>query len=312
MLSKAPFLPEFEVANRLSSDFVYRLIDQADLYERQGRQMRESRGGLDSADKVLQESPSMSWQSLQSSLQNAASSITEPLWSTILPSLNGLSGGINSLATSLQSMDPGNLAKLSAIGVGLFGVSKFIGPLLLAKKALELQTAPKAPKAPGAAVASRGLMSRLLGLGRGLFSGPVGWGLTAYSISEMLGYGPSNAMDALRQRAAAIPGEQDAQSDERSAAIAELDKKIAANAGGPGLITRRLQERREQLERQNRNRLVNPTSTPTYGLPEMHVPMQAPLPPRRPNFKGVVQDAETAGQRVKAGLDGKPPARATG
>lgn len=297
--------------NRLSSDFLYRLIDQAELYERQGRQMRESRGGLDSADKVLQESPSMSWQSLQSSLQNAASSITEPLWSTILPGLNGLSGGINSLATSLQSMDPGNLAKLSAIGVGLFGLSKFIGPLLLAKKALDLNTAPKVPPGAGAP-GSRGILSvlgrftgRATSLVRGAVGGPVGIASMIYGLSELIGYGPSSWMDVLRQRAANIPGEEEGQRDRRSAAIAELEKKIEANNGGPEIITRRLQERREMLERQNRNRFVDPSAKPkpTYDLPEMQVPMQAPLPPRRPDLTGL-DSVKAKAEEAQAKLNG--------
>ncbi len=134
--------------NRLSSDFLYQLIDQAGQYERQKRQMKESKGGLEGADQVLSESPTMAWRALQGSLQNLASTAGETVMPVILPALQGLSGGLNSIATALQGMDAtkltamgGALGALGAAG-GLYGAYKVsTGLLALGTAGPSLQTA---------------------------------------------------------------------------------------------------------------------------------------------------------------------------
>lgn len=154
--------------NRLSSDNVYQLIDQASQYERQKRQMKNSKGGLEGADQVLAQSPTANWQALQNSLGNVASSVGEGVMPGIVSGLNGLSGGINNLATSLQAMDSGTVAKLGATGLGLYGIMKLLGPAILAKKAIDLAT----PAAVGAGA------SAVAGTGAGATGAAVGGGLS--------------------------------------------------------------------------------------------------------------------------------------
>lgn len=202
--------------NRLSSDQMYRLIDQGEIYERQKRQMRQSKGGLEGADKVLAESPTMSWQALQSSMQNVASSVGESVMPVIVPGLNSLSGGINSLATSLQGMDSGTVAKLGAAGLGLYGLMKVLGPVALAKKLADAGTIPgETPKGP----AGPSRMSRIVEaiqkgaarippsfgslLKNGLVGGAV-YGAGTWSIDKLLGVDssklPDTSIGAILQR----------------------------------------------------------------------------------------------------------------
>jgi len=91
-------------------------------------------GGPGGADQVLAQSPTANWQEVQSSLENVASSAGESIMPVIAPGLNSLSGGINGLATSLQSMDSGTVAKLAATGLGIAGILKLLGPVLLRRR----------------------------------------------------------------------------------------------------------------------------------------------------------------------------------
>lgn len=196
--------------NRLSSDQMYRLIDQGEIYERQKRQMKQSKGGLDGADKVLAESPTMSWQALQSSMQNVASSVGESVMPVIVPGLNSLSGGINSLATSLQAMDASTVAKLGAAGLGLYGIMKVLGPVALAKKLSDAAGATGLPGEAGKGAAGPSRMSRIMesirsgasrvpaGIGGFLKNGLVGgavYGAGSWGIDKMLGVDPSKLPD---------------------------------------------------------------------------------------------------------------------
>lgn len=220
--------------NRLSSDFLYGMIDQAAQYERQRRQMLNSKGGLDSADKVMAESPTMAWRALEASLQNVASTVGETVMPVIVPGLNMISGAFNSLATSLQAMDPSTVAKLGATGLGLYGITKLLAPAILAKKALDVAGA--AGGNAGAAVAGAGggaaagaagaggagLAARLLRVAR-----VGGWTSLALGFYDLLsrGYEPekgdidtvkpgeahNNYLKKRRKAAAAWKEEQDDQ-----------------------------------------------------------------------------------------------------
>lgn len=194
--------------NRLSSDQIYQLLDQGQIYERQKRMMKQSKGGLDGADQVLAQSPTMSWQALQSSLQNVASTVGETVMPVIVPGLNSISGGLNSLATSLQAMDSGTVAKLGAAGLGLYGLMKVLGPVALAKKLSDAAgTIPgETPKGP----AGPSRMSQIIeavkngagrippGIGSFLKNGLVGgavYGAGTWSIDKLLGVDPSKLPD---------------------------------------------------------------------------------------------------------------------
>jgi hypothetical protein len=196
--------------NRLSSDQMYRLIDQGEIYERQKRQMRQSKGGLDGADKVLAQSPTMSWQALQSSLQNVASTVGETVMPVIVPGLNSISGGLNSLATSLQAMDAGTVAKLGAAGLGLYGIMKVLGPVALAKRVADAAGATGVPGEAGKGPAGPSRMSRIMeairsgasrvpaGIGGLLKNGLVGgavYGAGSWGIDKILGVDPSKLPD---------------------------------------------------------------------------------------------------------------------
>lgn len=196
--------------NRLSSDFLYNMIDQAGQLERQRRQMLNSKGGLEGADKVLAESPTMSWRAMEASLQNVASTVGESVMPVIVPGLNSLSGGINSLATSLQGMDAGTVAKLGAAGLGLYGLMKVLGPVALAKKLADTAGGTGLPGEAGKGAAGPSRMSRIMeairsgasrvpaGIGGFLKNGLVGgavYGAGTWSIDKLLGVDPSKLPD---------------------------------------------------------------------------------------------------------------------
>lgn len=196
--------------NRLSSDQIYQLLDQGQIYERQKRMMKQSKGGLDGADQVLAQSPTMSWQALQSSLQNVASTVGETVMPVIVPGLNSISGGLNSLATSLQAMDAGTVAKLGAAGLGLYGLMKVLGPVALAKRISDAAGATGLPGEPGKGAAGPSRMTRIMdsirsgasrvpaGIGGFLKNGLVGgavYGAGSWGIDKMLGVDPAKLPD---------------------------------------------------------------------------------------------------------------------
>lgn len=196
--------------NRLSSDFLYNMIDQAGQLERQRRQMLNSKGGLEGADKVLAESPTMSWRAMEASLQNVASTVGETVMPVIVPGLNSISGGLNSLATSLQAMDAGTVAKLGAAGLGLYGLTKILGPVALAKKLADAAGATGAPGEAGKGAAGPSRMTRIMeairsgasrvpaGIGGFLKNGLVGgavYGAGSWGIDRLLGVDPDKLPD---------------------------------------------------------------------------------------------------------------------
>lgn len=252
--------------NRLSADIAQRFLDQIDQY-RDTQDRAKNAGGLNAAKDLRSEDPFAGWNAFISSLQNLASA--SGLTSAINPALNAIADGINTVANAAGRLSPEAMAGI-AVAAGAFATMaglKAGGTLLALTRA--------GPELVGAAGDLRGAAAALRGAapggdkkggapGGGIIGGAgkllslLGVGGLVYSVAEMFGIGPSDVKRLMEERAAGSGSERQTVDSRRRSQIEELDAKIREADGGPAIISQRLKERRDHLQRALDSRFVDP------------------------------------------------------
>lgn len=252
--------------NRLSADVAQKLLEQSPQY-RDTQEKAKNAQGLDGAVDIRKGDPFAGWKAFVDSLQNlaAATGIT----GAIAPALNAIADGINTVANAAGKLSPEAMAGIG-VAAGAFAAMAGVkaGGTLLALTRAGPELVGAAGELRGAAAALRGAApggdKKGGGPGGGLIGGAgkllslVGVGGLIYSLAEMLGIGPSDVKRLMEERAADSGSERQALDARRRSQIEELDAKIREADGGPAIITDRLKERRDHLQRALDNRFIDP------------------------------------------------------
>lgn len=251
--------------NRLSADIAQKMLEQAPQY-RDTQDKAKNAQGLDSAADIRRGDPFAGWKAFVDSLQNlaAATGIT----GAIAPALNGIADGINTVANAAGKLSPEAMAGI-AVAAGAFATMAGVkaGGTLLALTRAGPELVGAAGDLRGAAAALRGVVpggDKKPGGAGGIIGGAgkllslIGLGDIAYSLSEMLGIGPSEVQRLMDERAVGAGSERKTLDDRRRSQIQELDAKIRDADGGPAIVSQRLKERRDHLQRALDNRFIDP------------------------------------------------------